>query len=198
MDTPISGSLHPLPRKNPAAMASSMRTHVLFFEDPGKTLEAVKKLRASGFEIEEVHSPFPVHGIDEAMGLEESRLPWATLVGGIIGLSIGIALQVWIHTQNWPMNIGGKSNLAGPALIPVIFELTVLFAAFATVGTLIARSRLFRPGEVPTDQLPHPRVTDDRFAVLVPEAGGSFSMARFDALCEELRPVERQDSWRMR
>lgn len=196
METPINGSMHSISR-TAASAPSSGRMHVLLFDDPGRTLRAVKKLRAAGFDVDEVHSPFPVHGMDEALGLEETRLPWATLVGGAVGLTLAVAFLVWVHTTSWPMNIGGKSNRALPAIVPVIFEVMVLLAALATVGTLIVRSRLVRPGDVPTDRLPHLRVTDDRFAVLVPETSGSFSMARFNTLCEELRPVERKDSWRI-
>ncbi|MCK6590626.1 MAG: DUF3341 domain-containing protein [Polyangiaceae bacterium] len=197
METPINVSAPSISKGHGAMVPSSARTHVLLFDDPGRTLHAVKKLRAAGFDVEEVYSPFPVHGIDEALGLAETRLPYATLAGGALGLALAVAFQVWVHTKSWPLNIGGKSNLALPGLIPVIFEVTVLLAAIATVGTLLARNRLIRPGEVAPDRAPHPRVTDDRFAVLVPETSGSFSMARFNALCEELRPVERKDSWRI-
>ncbi len=174
------------------------RTHMLLFDDPARTLAAVKRLRASGFSIAEVHSPFPVHGLDEAMGIAETRLPWATLIGGLIGGSLGLALQLWTHTTSFPLNIGGKTNAAVPGAIPVTFETTVLFAAFATVIALIVRNRLFGPKQARADKLPDPRVTDDRFAVLVAETNASFSWDRFSKLCEELEPCECVEGWRVR
>ena len=165
------------------------RQHGLVFDDPEVTLDAVKQLRAAGFEIADVHSPFPVHGINEAIGLPPTRLPWATFVGGSIGLSIAAFLQLWTHASDWPLNIGGKTAFAIPALVPVTFEVIVLLAAFATVGGLLVRSKLrptTDPGR-PTEQ-PTRRVTDDRFVVLVMERDASFSVSEFDRMVKVLRP----------
>ena len=165
--------------------------HWLVFDDPEVTLDAVKRLQAQGFHIEDVHSPFPVHGMHEALGMRQSRLPWATLVGGVTGLSIAIFLQAWTHSVDWPVNIGGKSFIAAPAMIPICFELTVLLAAIFTVFTLFGRSGLSpsvadeRPQKQPLDG-----VTDDRFVVLVAERDGSFSESTFERLCDELEPKE--------
>lgn len=194
MPTPSSGSAAPV---READRPVRRRTHVLLFDDAHRTLEAVKALRADGFHVEEVHGPMPLHGIDEALGLRETRLGWGTLVGGMLGLTIAVSFQLWTHMQSWQLNIGGKTNSSLPALVPVSFELTVLLAAFATVGGLLIRSRLTRPGPVAAHRLPDPRVTDDRFAVLVVEEGGDFAPARYEALCERLGPVERKDSWRI-
>jgi len=165
------------------------RQHGLVFTDPETTLKAVKRLRAAGFEIADVHSPFPVHGINEAIGLAPTRLPWATFVGGSLGFIIAALLQTWTHSMDWPLNIGGKTKLAIPALVPVTFELIVLLAAFATVGGLLVRSKL-RPtshAERPKEQ-PIRRVSDDRFVVLVNERDGSFSRSEFDRMIKRLKP----------
>lgn len=176
----------------------SGRTHLLLFDDPARTLHAVETLRKSGFEIEDVHSPFPLHGLDEAMGIPDTRLPWATLIGGMIGGTIGLSFQLWTHTTSFPLNIGGKTNAAVPGTIPVTFELTVLFAAFATVIALIVKNRLFGPKQARPEIMPDPRVTDDRFAVLVAENNASFSSDRFWTLCAELEPCECIEGWRIR
>ncbi len=171
-----------------ALVADRIRQHGLVFEDPAVTLEAVKTLRKEGFEVADVHSPFPIHGIDEAIGLPPTRLPWATFAGGSVGLLVALALQTWTHAADWPLNIGGKSNIAMPALVPVAFELTVLIAAFATVGTLLFRSRLF-----PTTKTSLPKtqpiegVSDNLFVILVVERDGSFSAELFDELCQQLQ-----------
>jgi hypothetical protein len=165
--------------------------HQLVFDDPEVTYDAVKRLKAEGFQVDDVHSPFPVHGMHELLGMRQSRLPWATLVGGTLGLSLAIFLQVWTHSVDWPLNIGGKSFIAAPAMIPICFELTVLLAAIFTVATLLGRSGLYpsaadeRPLKQPVDG-----VTDDRFVVLVAERDGSFSETAFAQICDELAPKE--------
>lgn len=168
-----------------------MRQHLLVFDDPDKTLSAVKALRRAGYEVADVYTPFAVHGMCEALGLPETRLPYATFAGGTIGLGLGLALQIWTHTVDWPLDIGGKSNLAMPALVPVIFELVVLLAAFATVGALLVRGRL-RPslGRGMPARQPLAAVTDDRFVVAVLERDASFSSEAFARVCNRLRPAE--------
>lgn len=166
-----------------------MRQHWLVFDDPEVCLAAVRTLRGEGYRIEDVHSPFPLHGIEQALGWRETRLPWATFVGGAIGLALAGLMQLWIHMVDWPLNIGGKSLHAIPALVPVAFELIVLFAAFATVGALLFKGGL-RPttkGERPATQ-PLDGVSDSTFVVRVVEGDGTFSRSDFDLICERLGP----------
>ena len=122
---------------------SRRRIHTMAFDDPSRALAAVRALRADGFEVDDVHTPYAVHGMDEALGLPETRLGLATLAGGLLGAGVAFGFQFWTHAVDWPLVIGGKSPLALPAQVPVSFELTILFAAFATVGTFLARRRLF-------------------------------------------------------
>ncbi len=174
------------------------RMHALVFDDPEPTLLAVRRLRGEGFEVRDVHSPFPVHGMEEALGLRPSRLPLATLAGGLIGGTLKLAFQTWVHVVDWPYNIGGKPDLAFPAMIPVTFEISVLLAAFATLGALLVGRRLLpslRSGPPPSQ--PDPRVTDDRFVVIVHEHDGSFSAERFRALCARLAPRRVVEGWRV-
>jgi len=180
------------------ASIERQRIHAVAFDHPHKTISAVRALRKAGFEVLDTHGPFPIPGMEEAVGLRETRLPWATFVGGLAGSTLAFGFQVWTHTVDWPLNIGGKSDMAIPGLIPVGFEVTVLIAAIATVAALLFRGRL-RPtfrGDIPARQ-PSPGVTDDRFVVLVIERDGGFSPDRFRALLDELAPIEVIDSWRV-
>ena len=178
------------------AEAPRTRVHTLVFDAPETTLSAVERLVDSGFDVVDVHSPFPVHGVEEAMGLAPTRLPWATFIGGLVGGTLAVGLQVWTHTLDWPLNIGGKTDAAWPAQVPVAFELIVLIAAFATVGGLLLRSRLTptTTGATPPQQ-PHAGVTDDRFVVLISEGDAGFSKDRFLALMMELGPREVVEGW---
>jgi hypothetical protein len=172
------------------------RIHTVAFDDPDAALTAVRTFRSSGFEVSDVHTPFAVHGMDEALGLPPTRLPRATLVGGLLGCVAGMGFQLWVHAMDWPLNIGGKTNMAWQALVPVGFEVTILVAALATVAALLLRGRLFvrLSSGTPASQ-PDVRVTDDRFVLLVVENDGSFSPERFRAQCARLGAVEVVEGW---
>ncbi len=170
------------------------RVHTLVFDDPDHTLEAVRRLRGAGFCVQDVRSPFPIHGMDEALGLSETRLGFATLAGGLTGLAIAFVLQIYTHVFDWPLVIGGKSFLALPALVPVGFELTVLLAAFGTVAGLFIRARLRPPVRedgpyTEAGARPPKGATDDHFVVIVAEDDARFSPTRFSTLCRELSPL---------
>src|SRR5512141_2376951 len=153
--------MHPTDSALSRPEGSRRRLHALVFAEPGPTLSAVKRLRAAGVEVHDVYSPFALHGVDAALGLRPSRLGKATLVGGLFGGVSAFAFQIWTHAIDWPLFIGGKTPLALPAQVPVSFELTVLFAAFATVGGLVVTRRLFpRLNSAPFEAAqPDPRVT---------------------------------------
>src|SRR3990172_1262170 len=106
-----------VPHRDPAVV-ERRRVHALVFDDPTRTLAAVKRLRAEGFDVGDVHSPFPVHGMEEALGMRPTRLAWATLIGGLAGGSLKLLFQSWVHIVDWPMNIGGKPDFSLPALQP--------------------------------------------------------------------------------
>lgn len=175
-----------------------VRAHWVAFDSPEGALEAVRSFRDEGYEVVDVHTPFAVHGMDEALGLAESRLPFATFAGGVIGLSIGLGFQLWTHSVDWPLNIGGKSFIAWQALIPISFETTVLAAAFATVGALLYLGRLFprMTGGLPHTQ-PGSRVTDDHFVLSIAEEDGAFSVPEFRRLCEQLGAAEVVEGWKV-
>ncbi len=180
------------------APAERYRVHSVAFEDPDQALHAVKTFRDAEFEVANVYTPFAVHGMEEALGLPETNLPWATFWGGVAGLTVGLGFQFWAHAIDWPLNIGGKTSIAWPASLPVAFEMTVLLSAIATVGALLV-TRGLRPrrSAATPDSQPDPRATDDRFVLLVVERDGGFLRPRFDALCTELGAVDVVEGWRV-
>lgn len=107
------------------------------FDDEDVLLHAVSKVRSKGVKIHEVFSPFPVHGLDEALGYKRSRLPIAAFLFGMTGTSCALLMQIWMLGYDWPMIIGGKNFVSLPPFIPVTFEMTVLFAALGMVGTFM-------------------------------------------------------------
>jgi len=107
------------------------------FDNEDILIEGVEKLRENGVKIHEVYSPFPVHGLDEALGYKRSRLPIAAFMFGITGTSLALLMQIWMLGYDWPMIIGGKNFASLPPFIPVTFELTVLLAALGMVATFM-------------------------------------------------------------
>ena len=138
------------------------------FDDDEVLLKSVKELRSKGIEIAEVYSPFPVHGLDHALGLKETRMAITAFIYGCLGLAFGGLLIYYIMIsgvgKSWPMNIGGKPNWTFyqnmPAFVPIMFECTVLFAGHLMSLTYLFRNRLY-PGATTTS--PDPRTTDDNF-----------------------------------
>ncbi len=123
-------------------MDKSKKFIVGIFEDEYILLKAISNIRESGVKIHEVYSPFPVHGIENALGYNRSRLSIAAFVFGITGTILSLIMMIGMMTIDWPMIIGGKDFLPFPTFVPVIFEATVLLSAFGMVGTFLFISDL--------------------------------------------------------
>lgn len=138
------------------------------YNDDDILMDAVKQTRKAHHHIEEVYSPFPVHGLDKAMGLAPTRLAITSFIYGAIGLSVAIWMMNYIMIEDWPQDIGGKPSFSYienmPAFVPIMFELTVFFAAHLMVITFYMRSKLwpFKAAENPDV-----RTTDDHFLMEV-------------------------------
>lgn len=135
-----------------------------YYTDDDQLLSGLKNLRKKGIQILDVLTPFPVHGLDKVLGYRRSWIARVGFIGGAIGAASGFLFQAWVFTRGYPLNIGGKPFLAVPSFIPVTFECTVLFAAFAMVFAFLFRSKL-GPGAKPI--IHDERTTDDHFLVLV-------------------------------
>ena len=142
------------------------------YDDDDKLLHAVKDLKTNKITIEEVFTPFPVHGLDHVLDLKPTRIAIAAFLYGCIGLTFGLLMINYIMIIDWPQNIGGKPSFSLlenlPAFVPVIFELTVFFAGHLMVITFYLRSRLwpFKKAENPI-----PETTDDKFLIQIPIYG---------------------------
>ncbi|WP_339611812.1 DUF3341 domain-containing protein [uncultured Planktosalinus sp.] len=143
-------------------MASKV-IHALYTDDD-VLMQAVKDTKKAHYHIGEIYTPFPVHGLDKAMGLAPTRLAITSFIYGIIGLAVSIVMMNYIMIEDWPQDIGGKPSFSYienmPAFVPVMFELTVFFAAHLMVITFYLRSKLW-----PFKQAENPdvRTTDDHF-----------------------------------
>ncbi len=133
------------------------------FKDEEVLINAVKNIRAEGIKIYDVLTPFPVHGLDNAMGLKESRLHITGFVYGFAGTAIALGFMSWVFTSDWPMIYGGKPYFTFPAFIPIVFEFTVLLSGIGMTLTFLLRSGLY-PGRI-REKLDD-RITDDTFCIV--------------------------------
>ena len=132
------------------------------YDTPGELIDAARKVRDAGYTDFDCYSPFPVHGIDEAMGIKRTILPLIVFGGGCAGLLGGIFLQWWMNAYNWPWNIAGKPAWSIPANVPIAFEATILFSVFASFFGMWILNKL--------PQVWHPFFRSDRFARVTDDA----------------------------
>lgn len=132
------------------------------YDDETDLLRAVKAAKDKHLDIFDVFSPFPVHGLDPILGLEESRLHIAGFVYGAIGTLTAFLGMTWVFTKDWPIIFGGKPYWSVPAFIPITFELTVLFASIGMVVTFYTVCGL---GPGTTNPTLDDRITDDKFCI---------------------------------
>ena len=136
------------------------------FDDDDILLDAVKQIVKSKIHINEIYTPFPVHGLDKAMKLKPTNISIATFIYGCIGFTVAVMMMNYIMIVDWPQNIGGKPSFSYienmPAFVPIMFEMTVFFAAHLMVITFYLRSKLwpFKKAENP-----YPSTTDDKFLI---------------------------------
>lgn len=135
-----------------------------YYNDDDVLMHAVKKVKAARHHIEEVYCPFPVHGLDKAMGLAPTRIAITSFMYGCLGLTVSIVMMNYIMNVDWPQDIGGKPSFSYienmPAFVPIMFEMTVFFAAHLMVITFYLRSRLWPFKKAENPDL---RTTDDHF-----------------------------------
>ncbi|MFL2590371.1 MAG: DUF3341 domain-containing protein [Flavobacteriaceae bacterium] len=152
-------------------MESNKYIHAVY-DDDDTLLNAVKVLKQNKCGIDEVYTPFPVHGLDKVMGIDETRIAIMSFIYGCIGLSVAVLMINFIMIEDWPQNIGGKPSFTFfenmPSFVPVLFEMTVYFAAHLMVITFYLRSKLwpFKKAENPL-----PSTTDDRFLIEIQSNG---------------------------
>lgn len=143
-------------------MASKV-IHAIYTDDD-LLLQAVKQVRDGRYHIAEIYTPFPVHGLDKAMGLAPTRLAITSFMYGVVGFVVSVVMMNYMMIRDWPQDIGGKPSFSflqnSPAFVPIMFELTVFFAAHLMVITFYMRSKLW---PFKTAENPDVRTTDDHF-----------------------------------
>ena len=159
------------------------------YDDENKFLDAARKVRDSGYTRTDAFAPFPVHGIDEALGIKPTVLPWFTLIAGACGTTTALVMECWMNGYSYPYIISGKPFISLPAFIPVAFELTVLFAAFTTVFAMLGLNGLPKFSNPVFSNPKFDRATDDRFFIWVDSRDKYFNSDKVKALLEGTSPL---------
>jgi hypothetical protein len=135
-----------------------------YYLDDDELIAGIKQLKEKSISINNVLTPFPVHGLDHLLGFRRSWIARVGFIGGAIGAICGFWFQTWIFTIDYPINYGGKPFFAVPSFIPVTFECAILFAAFSMIMAFFIRGNL---GAGAKNKIYHEDITDDKFVVVV-------------------------------
>lgn len=172
------------------------------FDTPEKISKAARAAHAKGYTNFDCLTPFPVHGLEFDMGLKRSKIPYITFFAGLTGLTIAFLLQYGVHEQlvprllpffdgvpnfrSYPLNIGGKPTYSWPAMVPILFELTVLLGGHTTVAGLILMGKMYKPFR----RILHPAITDDKFCLWIPADSANYSEQGVATFLKELGATE--------
>jgi hypothetical protein len=159
---------------------------VASFENPKGLLEAAKKVRSAGYKRFDCHSPFPVHGLDDAMGLKQSKVGFIAGICGAIGFVFALWLQWWTSAVDYPLVIAGKPFFSYQAFVPVTFGLTVLFAAFGAFFGMLYVNRLPRWFHGVFYSEKFSRVVDDAFYVSIESDDPQFNREETSRFLESI------------
>jgi len=176
-------------------------THALLakFDTPADIMHAAEKVRDAGFKRWDVLTPFPIHGLDPAMGLKRSFVPRFTIVGGTIGLITGMSMifftgasniDLGILSEGYQLIVGGKPMFSPMFAFPVAYELTILFSAFASIGGMFIVNKLpmHYHSALKYDKINE--LTDDKFALYIESTDPQFNDEKTRSFLEELKPTE--------
>lgn len=155
------------PRDTQAVAAEAPKPWGLLaeFDTAGQLYHAAEAVRDAGYKKWDCYSPFPVHGLDDAMGLKDTKLPWLVFIGGAVGAISALALQGWMNGIDYQYVVSGKPLFSIPQQIPIFFELTVLFASLTAFGSMFAFNDLPRFYHPAFTSERFRRVTDDKFFI---------------------------------
>lgn len=156
-----------------------------FFDSEKHLVEAIRALRVAGLHRLESHSPYPIHGIDEELGIQPTKLPWLVLGGALVGAAGAFAMQHWMNGMDYPFLISGKPLFSVPSSIPVTFEVAILLAAFAAFLGVLALNGLPRLANPIMKVDAFRSVSNDQFALFADTSDQNFEAQRFRTILNE-------------
>ncbi len=166
-------------------MAAQPHGLIATFDTPADVMHAAETVRDAGYKSWDCITPFPLHGLDKAMGVKRSIVPRFSLAGGLIGFTTGMSMIWFMNGYDYPLIVGGKPLFSPLFAFPVAYELTILFTAFATIGGMFFLNRLpmhYHP-VLKYDQI-H-RGMDDLFFIVIDSRDPKFNSTATRALLEK-------------
>src|SRR5829696_5671478 len=160
------------------------------FDSPTELVDAANVVREAGYIKTDAFSPFPIHEMDEALGIKRSILPVLVFFGGITGLLLGVGLQVFVHYIDYPLNVGGRPLLSFPSFVPPSYELTILLAGFTAVFGMLFLNGLPRPYH-PVFNVPRfALATREKFFLVIETDDSEFEYEKTKSFLASLSPQE--------
>lgn len=160
------------------------------FDTEHQILEAAENAYKTGYRAMDAYSPFPVHGLSEAIGFRKCAVAPLTLVGGLTGAAAGFGMQYFASVVHYPLDIGGKPLLSWPSFMPITFELTILFGAFAAFFGMLILNGLPQPYHPIFNAKRFERASSDGFFLCIEADDPQFDMEKTRSFLENLNPVE--------
>ena len=160
------------------------------FDSPEALMAAAERTRDAGYKKIDAYSPFPIHGMGEAIGFGRPILAWVIFAGGIIGMCLGFSLEYWVSVLNMPYNVGGRPLNSWPSFIPITFETTVLVAAITAVFGMLIFNGLPRHFHPIFNHPKFERASQDLFFLSIEAEDDKFDDAETRAFLEGLEPKE--------
>ena len=176
----------PATRETPPPMPAKNYGLIAMFDTPAEIFHAAEAVRDAGYKFWDVITPFPIHGMDRAMGMRRSSVPRFSLAGGILGFATGMVMIWWVGAWNFKLTVGGKPLFSPLFAFPISYELTILFTAFATILGLFLLNRLPMHYHAVMKQPHFQRATDDRFFVVIEARDPLYDPAATKALLEKI------------
>ena len=170
---------------HPVSAQPALSAMIAEFPTASSVLAAATRVSEAGWSDWDVHSPFPVHGIDPLLRIRSTKLPWFTLAAGLLGIIVALAMQWWMNAVDYPFWISGKPLFALEAAAPIAFEMMILFAAIATIGGMILLNRLPRFSNPLFASERFLRATSDRFFIVISANDPKFDHDRVMQLFQE-------------
>ena len=160
------------------------------FDTTTELVEAAERIRDAGYTKTDAFSPFPIHEMDEALGIKRSILPYLVFGGGVVGLAVGVGLQVFTHYIDYPINAGGRPYISLPSFVPIAYELTILLAGFTAVFGMLFLNGLPAPYH-PVFNVPRfALATREKFFLLIEAKDAQYDYEETKKLMESLNPQE--------
>ncbi len=159
------------------------------YDSPHDVLHAAEKVRKAGYTKFDAHTPFPVHGMDAAMGLPDSRVGWIVFFGGLTGISCAYLMMWWMGGVDYPLVVGGKPGFTLPSSVPIMFELMVLFSAFGALFGMLSINKLPRHHHPVFESETFREATDDKFFISIEAEDPKFDLSETKTMLESTHPA---------